>query len=117
MSKMKHGSAEHKAAMKRMARLAQVVKRKEAATVKRIKKEEAKMAQRLKREEEVGVQLAEARVQLEKTRAERDRHFNEMRAAKLELVLSLLFSVQLTISWRIISSVIATTSWDSMPTP
>ena len=47
---------------------------------------ESKLSQRLKTEEEVGRQLAEARVQMEKLRAERDRAHSEMRAAKRDLL-------------------------------
>jgi hypothetical protein len=54
--------------------------------VGRLKKAESQLAQRLKKEEEVGRQLAETRVQLEKLRSERDRAHNEMRAAKRELL-------------------------------
>ena len=54
--------------------------------VGRLKKVESKLSQRLKTEEEVGRQLAEARVQMEKLRAERDRAHSEMRAAKRDLL-------------------------------
>lgn len=54
--------------------------------VGKLKKAEAKLSMQLKSNEEVGRQLAEARVQVEKVKGERDRYFNEMRHVKRELL-------------------------------